>query len=77
MYLKNVQVIIFNFIKDNLAPSKKAPYFSKYDSNEYIEMLLRRGYIVAKYAHLTFPEGIEITGDKLDKAIVETKILID
>ena len=40
-------------------------------------MLLRRGYIVAKYAHLTFPEGIEITGDKLDKAIVETKILID
>lgn len=56
---------------------KKASYLTKNDSNEYMEMLAQGGYIVGKFAQLIYPNGIEISGDKLESAINETKKLID
>ncbi|MEO8210869.1 MAG: DUF2779 domain-containing protein [bacterium] len=56
---------------------KKASYLTKNDSNEYMEMLAQGGYIVGKYAQLTYPDGIEVSGETLETAIEETKRLLD
>src|ERR1017187_4519360 len=46
------------------------------DTNEYMEMLAQGGHIIAKYAQLTFPNGIEVKNETLEDAIEETKNLI-
>lgn len=55
---------------------KKASYPTMNDENEYMEMLAEGGHIVAKYAQLTYPEGIEVKASTLDTAILETTKLI-
>lgn len=55
---------------------KKASYETMNDANEYMEMLAQGGHIVAKYAQLTFTDGVEVKGESLDVAIAETKKLI-
>lgn len=56
---------------------KKASFQTMNDSNEYMEMLAQGGYIVAKYAQLTYPEGIDISDESLEKALEETKKQIE
>lgn len=56
---------------------KKAAYSTMNVSGEYVEMLAQGGYIVAKYAQLTYPNGIEIKSKSLEAAIYETKKLIE
>ncbi|MCK4358467.1 MAG: DUF2779 domain-containing protein [Candidatus Cloacimonetes bacterium] len=56
---------------------KKLSYDTLNDENEYMEMLAQGGYIVAKYAQLTYPDGIEIKFDTIRGAIEETRRLID
>ncbi len=55
---------------------KKASFETMNDANEYMEMLAQGGHIVAKYAQLTFTDGVEVKGESLDVAIAETKKLI-
>ncbi len=55
---------------------KKESFETMNDSNEYLEMLAQGGHIVAKYAQLTFPDGVEVKGKSLDEVIEETKKLI-
>ena len=55
---------------------KKASYPTMNDENEYMEMLAEGGHIVAKYAQLIYPEGIEVKASTLDTAILETTKLI-
>lgn len=56
---------------------KKTSFQTVNDSNEYMEMLAQGGYIVAKYAQLIYPDGIEISDESLVKALKETKKLIE
>ena len=56
---------------------KKASFETMNDANEYMEMLAQGGHIIAKYAQLTFPNGVEVKGETIDKAISETKKLIE
>ena len=56
---------------------KKASFETMNDANEYMEMLAQGGHIIAKYAKLTFPNGIEVKGVTIDEAISETKKLIE
>jgi hypothetical protein len=55
---------------------KKASYITTNDENEYLEMLAQGGHIVAKYAQLTYPNGIEIKAKNIDHAVLETTRLI-
>lgn len=55
---------------------KKASFETMNDGNEYMEMLAQGGHIVAKYAQLTFPGGIEVKTDTIEAAIEVTKNLI-
>ena len=55
---------------------KKESFETMNDGNEYMEMLAQGGHIVAKYAQLTFPGGVEVKGESLDVVIAETKKLI-
>lgn len=54
---------------------KKKGYPSTNDTNEYMQMLAKGGYVVGLMASLLYPDGIEIAGNT-DEAIVETKKLI-
>lgn len=56
---------------------KKASFETMNDANEYMEMLAQGGHIIAKYAQLTFPNGIEVKRETIDEAISETKKLIE
>ena len=56
---------------------KKASFETMNDANEYIELLAQGGHIIAKYAQLIFPNGIEVKGETIDEAISETKKLIE
>src|SRR4051794_117598 len=55
---------------------KKASFETMNDANEYMEMLAQGGYIVSKYAQLTFPGAVEVKGESIDAVIAETKKLI-
>jgi len=55
---------------------KKASFETMNDGNEYMEMLAQGGHIVAKYAQLTFPGGIEVKADTIEAAIGVTKKLL-
>jgi hypothetical protein len=55
---------------------KKASYETMNDANEYLEMLAQGGHIIAKYAQLTYPDAVEVSGDSIDAVIAETKKLI-
>lgn len=50
---------------------KKQGYPTSNDTNEYMEMLAKGGYVVGMMATLLYPDGIEITGSTKD-AIVKT-----
>ena len=52
---------------------KKASFETMNDGNEYMEMLAQGGHIVAKYAQLTFPNGVEVEADTIEAAIEVTK----
>lgn len=56
---------------------KKASFETMNDANEYMEILAQGGHIIAKYAQLTFPNGVEVKGETIDEAISETKKLIE
>jgi hypothetical protein len=56
---------------------KKASYKTKNDENEYMEMLVQGGHIIAKYAQLMYPNAIEVKGETFDTSITETKNLIE
>ena len=43
---------------------KKASFETMNDANEYLEMLAQGGYLIAKYAQLTFPNAFEVKGVK-------------
>jgi hypothetical protein len=55
---------------------KKASYPTTNDENEYMEMLAQGGHIVAKYAQLIYPDGIEVKAKNIDHAVIETTKLI-
>lgn len=55
---------------------KKASFETMNDGNEYMEMLAQGGHIVAKYAQLTFPSGIEVKAETIEAAIEVTSKLI-
>jgi hypothetical protein len=55
---------------------KKASYPTTNDENEYMEMLAQGGHIVAKYAQLTYPDGIEVKAKNIDHAVIDTTRLI-
>ncbi len=55
---------------------KKNGYPTANDTNEFMEMLAKGGYIVGKMATLLFPTGIEIVG-KTNDAIETTRKLLD
>ena len=42
---------------------KKQGYPSANDTNEYLEMLAKGGYVVGLMATLMYPDGVEITGN--------------
>ena len=56
---------------------KKASFETMNDANEYMEMLAQGGHIIAKYAQLTFPNAIEVTGEAIDAVIAETNKLLE
>jgi len=56
---------------------KKSNFLTKNDESEYAEMLAQGGHIVAKYAQIMYPEGIEIKDNSLDDSIQETKKKIE
>lgn len=55
---------------------KKSSFATMNDTNEFMEMLAQGGHIVAKYAQLIYPEGIEVKSDTFEEAVEETKKLI-
>ena len=55
---------------------KKALFETANDSNEYMEMLAQGGYIIAKYAQLMYPGGVEVKSESLENAIEDTRRLI-
>ena len=42
---------------------KKQGYPTTNDTNEYMEMLAKGGYVVGLMATLQYPDGVEITGN--------------
>ena len=50
---------------------KKLGYPTSNDTNEYMKMLAKGGYVVGMMATLMYPDGIEITGNT-EKAIEKT-----
>jgi len=55
---------------------KKAGYPTANDTNEYLQMLAKGGYIVGLYAQLMFPDGIEVQGGSPERTAAETKRLL-
>ncbi len=55
---------------------KKAGYPTANDTNEYLQMLAKGGYIVGLYAQLMYPDGIEIQGGSPEVTAAETKKLL-
>jgi len=55
---------------------KKKGYPTANDTNEFMEMLAKGGYMVAKMATLLFPTGVEVVG-KTNDAIETTRQLLD
>src|SRR5688500_13726314 len=55
---------------------KKAGYPISNDTNEYMQMLARGGYVVGLYAQLMYPEGIEVEGGTPEKTSNETRRLL-
>jgi hypothetical protein len=55
---------------------KKASYRTMNDENEYMEMLAQGGHIVGKYAQLTYPDGIEVKEDTIERTVFKTAKLI-
>jgi len=51
---------------------KKQFYPTTNDTNDYMEMLAKGGYVIGKMANLIYPTGIEITGNTKE-AIIKTK----
>ena len=56
---------------------KKSFYKTKNDENEYLEMLAAGGHVVARYAQLMYPYGIEVTGSDIDAVLYRTKQLLE
>lgn len=56
---------------------KKAGYPTANDTNEYMQMLAKGGYVVGLYAQLMYPDGIEVQGGSPGETAVETRRLID
>ena len=56
---------------------KKAGYPTANDTNEYMQMLAKGGYIVGLYAQLMFPDGMEVQGGSPEKTAAETKKLLE
>jgi len=56
---------------------KKLSYDTLNDENEYMEMLAQGGHIVAKYAQLIYPDGIEIISNTIIEAVDKTRKQID
>lgn len=55
---------------------KKAGYPTTNDTNEYMQILAKGGYIIGLYAQLMFPDGIEIKSGSPEKAAEETRQLL-
>jgi len=55
---------------------KKAGYPTANDTNEYLQMLAKGGYIVGLYAQLMYPDGIEVQGGSPEVTAAETKKLL-
>lgn len=55
---------------------KKKGYPTANDTNEYMQMLAKGGYVVGLYAQLMYPEGIEVQGGSPELTAAETKRLL-
>lgn len=55
---------------------KKAGYPTTKDTNEYMQMLAKGGYIIGLYAQLMYPDGIEIKSGSPEQAAEETRRLL-
>jgi len=55
---------------------KKAGYPTANDTNEYMQMLAKGGYVVGLYAQLMYPDGVEVQGGSAEVTAAETRRLL-
>lgn len=55
---------------------KKAGYPTSNDTNEYMQMLAKGGYVIGLYAQLMYPDGVEVQGGSIEKTAEQTLKLL-
>lgn len=56
---------------------KKAGYPTANDTNDYMLMLAKGGYVVGLYAQLMYPDGLEVQGGSPESTATETSRLLE